>query len=151
QGFGRNHCVNLLVTDDRFALQELIVETGGKQAPKPVTLPLSPPRRIKGRVLCADTGKPLANATLTALTYPRRPLLYLDVSVTKMVRGRTDAQGRFVLHPYVGGDVGLSVTAPAGTPYLDASRRVQFARATTQQQIAFTLARGVWLEGKVTE
>ena len=53
---------HLLIEDDRFALQELQLDTGAAKAPAEASLSLAPAQRIEGRVVYADTGKPAAGA-----------------------------------------------------------------------------------------
>jgi RNA polymerase sigma factor (sigma-70 family) len=154
RGFGRNHCVNLAVEDQRFALQDLILESDARGAPKPITLALSPPRRIKGRVVYADTRKPVPNATVIVWIQPKKELgiNYGGVKAVRVIKGRTDAQGRFLLNPSLGqSQVRLDVYPPEGVPYQETSTRVSFARGTTQRDIELALWRGVLIRGKVTE
>jgi beta-lactamase regulating signal transducer with metallopeptidase domain len=61
-GIGRGARVSLEVSDPRFARQTLGIATDDKEWPNRTTLALQPAMHISGRVTCADTGAPLADA-----------------------------------------------------------------------------------------
>ena len=65
---GLGHGVNLYlsVRDLRFARQDLHIDTDVGADGKEITLALEPARIIEGRVLAADTGRPIANAVVSA-------------------------------------------------------------------------------------
>src|SRR5262249_26593796 len=70
-GVRRGKEVDLLVEDDRFASQELTVQADGKEH----ALPVQPPRRVTGRVVAADTGKPVAGVWVGVSTFRSFPKL----------------------------------------------------------------------------
>src|SRR5262249_19197060 len=54
RGLGRNQTVILDVEDERFAPQELVVDTGDRKSPREVVLPLTPARVLEGRVVAIN-------------------------------------------------------------------------------------------------
>jgi RNA polymerase sigma factor (sigma-70 family) len=157
RGANRDQGLTLIVNDDRFATQSFTVDTPGKSRPESrvlgidaggfihegvsgpnekgqpevLKLPLTPARLIEGRVTYADTGKPVARASVSGT--------------------RTDADGRFRLPSAGRGGVTLEVFAPAGEPYLSVYHRVEFPKGTVKQEVTITLPRGVLVRGKVNE
>ena len=62
-GIGRDLTVSLEVRDLRFARQGVQIQTDGRDGPMEATLVLQPATIIEGRVLAADTGQPISDAS----------------------------------------------------------------------------------------
>jgi RNA polymerase sigma factor (sigma-70 family) len=143
RGLAAGQDAHLLFEDERFALQELLVETDPKGPPAEVPLTLAPPQRIEGRVVYADSGKPAAGAHLNLFAV--RDFVGKDVSV------RTDAQGRFAINPYVGTSYVIRAWAPSGEPYVGTVKRFEWPKGAARHTVEIVLPRGVELRGKVSE
>jgi protocatechuate 3,4-dioxygenase beta subunit len=156
-GANRDQGLRLTVNDDRFATQSFTIDSPGKPRPETrvlgidaggflhegrsgpdekgqpevLKLPLTPARLIEGRVTYADTGKPVAGASVSGM--------------------RTDEDGRFRLQNAGRGGVTLEVHAPAGEPYLSVFHRVELPKGTVKQEVTISLPPGVLVRGKVTE
>jgi RNA polymerase sigma factor (sigma-70 family) len=142
-GFGRGQEVDLVVEDDRFARQEIVVRTDGKDKPADAAIPLIPPQKVTGRVVASDTGKPVADASLLVLSF--------HDNVGHCVEGRTDADGRYAVNAFPGEQVTVEVYPRRGEPYLGAFKSVAWPKGTVKQEIDVTLPRGVLVRGKVVE
>ncbi|HYT94613.1 MAG TPA: sigma-70 family RNA polymerase sigma factor, partial [Gemmataceae bacterium] len=143
RGFAANHEVHLLIDDDRFALQELQIETATKPQPKEISLSLAPSRRIEGRIICEDTGKPMAGVELV-------------VSAFRGANGRdafarTDAQGRYSVNPYPGDTFTIRAWPPTGEPYVGVEQQLTWTKGAARQTLDFNLPRGVTVKGQVVE
>jgi RNA polymerase sigma factor (sigma-70 family) len=157
-GLGRDQTVVLVAEGGRFAPQELILETGG-QAPAPeAVLPLAPLRTIAGRVVCADTGKPVADARVTAHVAASRRYGPTGIEADRdSITVRTDEQGRFQLRPYhrdsrAPGFTSLEVLPPPDMPYLAVGEYdIAFTKGAVRREVAIRLRRGVLIHGKLTE
>src|SRR5262249_27304014 len=105
-----------------------------------MTWSLSPARRLEGKVVHEDTGKPAANCRL--------------VIGPAGIEGRADGAGRFKLNmPAVEQrDLPPLLVYPAdGEPYLPVRREVVWPRGAVKHDVEVTLPRGVLVRGKVTE
>jgi RNA polymerase sigma factor (sigma-70 family) len=143
RGLSEGQELHLVIEDDRFAPQELQVDTGGAKPPAEVSLSLAPPQRVEGRVVYADTGKPVAGAQVT-LTSSRG-------TAGKSVANRTDAEGRFAMNAYPGANLQVSAWAPAGQPYLGVLKPIAWPKGAVRQTVEFALPRGVEVRGEVVE
>jgi RNA polymerase sigma factor (sigma-70 family) len=143
RGFGADQAIHLLFEDDRFAPEELLIETVAAKRPKEVNLSLAPAQRIEGRVLYEDSGKPAAGAQIRVTGY--RPLAGPDASCT------ADAEGRFKLNPYSASYFRVQVSPPSGQPYLYVETRVDWPQGAARRVVDFSLPRGVPITGKVVE
>jgi RNA polymerase sigma factor (sigma-70 family) len=132
---GRGLDVGLKIDDPRYAPQTLRVAAGNREGPTEVTLTLAPARTVEGRVLTADTGRPLAG---TIVSIPPS-------------RVRTDADGRFRANVATGDRFGVLAYPPEGQPYLIAANEAVWEKGQVKKQIDITLSRGVVIRGKVTE
>jgi hypothetical protein len=121
--------------DSSFALLQLFAPEAGEEGVR--TFSLKPARIAIGRVLDADTGKPVANARVH--------------SDFESVEARTDSDGRFRLALLDEGGVSLQVYSPEGEPYLDVEQFVEWPQGAIQHQVEIKLPRGVFVHGKVTE
>jgi hypothetical protein len=143
RGLSAGQAAHLLIEDDRFALQELLLDTGKEKAPAEATFSLSPSQRVEGRVVYEDTGKPVVGAEVSLSVFRGYG--------GKVLATRTDAQGRFSINPYPGAVFQVRTLAPAGEPYLGVQKQFQWPRGAARQTVDFTLPRGVEIRGKVTE
>jgi RNA polymerase sigma factor (sigma-70 family) len=145
-GFSRDQTVTLLVEDDRFALRELTLETGAKEAPKEVALSLDPARRLEGKVVYEDTGKPAAGISLNVSTSRR---LRRQPAIANTAFGKTDTEGRYSINLYVGDTFTVDAFAPAGEPYLGVRREGSWPAGAAKKELEVALPRGVFVQGKV--
>jgi hypothetical protein len=141
RGFAAAHEVHVLIEDNAFALQELQVQTAAKD----VSLSLTPPRRIEGRLVCEDTGKPIAGAELVVSAFP------VKGNTGKDAFARTDAEGRYRVNPYPGDRFTVRVWPPAGVPYLGVERQVTWTKGAARHTLDIALPRGVTIQGRVVE
>ncbi len=169
---GRDLVISLSLRDPRFARQGLVLQTGSGPGagPKSVvaeraagtagdegfytmrwmpveSLVLQPAQVIEGRVLAADTGQPIPNASVSAGT---------DVA-SEYARGfhtdkfRADADGRFQINPMIGSNYTLGAFPPAGQPYLIHQEKLAWTKGMVRMTHDIKLPRGVILRGKVAE
>ncbi len=66
-GIGRDLLAYLTIHGPRYAQQDIPIETDGNSESKQVTLALQPAQIITGRVIYADTGKPVSHARLRVM------------------------------------------------------------------------------------
>ena len=142
-GIGRGLHVSLAVTDPRFAMQMIELNTDADQSSKPLTLALQPARIVNGRVTYADTGKPIDHALIIVYTLERTPPHPIDLE--------TDADGRFRANPTPGDEVGVMAAPPDGQPYLSIQGRFSWTKGMVEHSLDLALPRGVLIRGKVTE
>jgi RNA polymerase sigma factor (sigma-70 family) len=144
-GVGPGCEVQLLVEDDRFAPQWLVLTTQAGERTDAGTLPLAPRRVLEGSLVCQDTGLPLAGVRVTGSSVSKK-----TGALSTHVDAWTDAEGRFRLCPFPGEEVGLLAYPPAGSPYLILQHRIPW-RDDDSRTVSLTLPRGVLLQGRVTE
>jgi RNA polymerase sigma factor (sigma-70 family) len=148
-GFALGHEVVLLIQDERFALQEVVLRAGGKGEVKEISASLAPARIIEGKVVCEDTKKPVADAWLTIDSLgPGGPVLLNRRGNT--LRARTDEQGRFRINPYLADRFFLRIGPGKGEPYLALTRTVDWPKGAVKKTVEIALPRGILLDGKVT-
>jgi hypothetical protein len=142
-GVGRGHFVSFVVGDSRFAQQWLGIATDDRDGPKEVTLALQPAKIIEGRVLAADTGRPIPNALIDVGADRKNG--------TEPSKYRADAQGRFRANPYPADHFTVTAFPPEGEPYLPASVGFDWIKGAIKSEVDVKLRRGIVIEGKVTE
>jgi RNA polymerase sigma factor (sigma-70 family) len=143
RGLSPGQEAHVLIEDDRFARQELQVDTGGPKPPADMSLSLAPVQRIEGRVIYADTGKPAASAHIILSAF--------RTNVGKDTLAKTDAEGRFAVNPYPGTSFQLRVWAPEKEPYLNVEKRINWPKGAARQTVDIALPRGVEIKATVTE
>jgi RNA polymerase sigma factor (sigma-70 family) len=148
RGLGRALKVGLEIDDLRFAPKELWVDTDDPKAEN-LLLGLAPGQVVEGRVVCEDTGKPMANARMEAGSYSRSEEGYTTGGGT--VDGQADAQGRFRIRLYPGSTGYVTAYPPDGEPYLVASHSFDWPKGVVKQEVEVKVPRGVLLRGKITE
>jgi hypothetical protein len=129
RGFGADQAIRLLFEDDRFAPQELLIETAAARKPKEVNLSLAPAQRIEGQVVYQDSGKPAAGARIRVTSYRPRP--GPEIACT------ADAEGRFKLNPYPDSYFRVQVAPPSGQPYLNVENRVDWPQGAARRVVEF--------------
>jgi RNA polymerase sigma factor (sigma-70 family) len=143
-GIGRGLRTLLEVADPRFAPQQLDLLADDRDGAKEATLALQAARVVEGRVLDADTGRPVPGAMVS-------------MSTNRLTRSRADEQGRFRTQPpppdrYNSNDTfGINVFPPEGSPYLIPRISVTWTKGELKRQLDIKLKRGVVIRGKVTE
>jgi hypothetical protein len=138
-GFGKGQEVHLLVEDDRVATQEIVAEAGVQEQ----SMSLVPPHKLTGRVLAADTDKPVAGAWINILSF--------HDNLGKLVDVQTDAEGRFSANAYPGETFSVEAFPPRGEPYLMAFFSAPWPKGAVKQEVEVKLPRGVVVRGKVVE
>jgi RNA polymerase sigma factor (sigma-70 family) len=141
--FGPNVKLELEIKDPRYQRKdEWFVETANKKQCENLQLVLPPGQVVEGRIIYADTRKPVPHARLMIVS----PYIIDD---------RADADGRFRISifsgPFSKGDVGVHAYAPDGEPYMPASQGVHFDKGVVRRAVEIALPRGVLLRGKITE
>jgi hypothetical protein len=112
---------------------------------KEINRVLAPAQVIEGRVLQADTGKPVPHALLTVFASASEAGDYGGLGA------RADAEGRFRINPYPGKHFVVSAHPPAGEPYLAIQQRIKWPAGKVRLPLDLKLPRGVLVRGKVTE
>jgi RNA polymerase sigma factor (sigma-70 family) len=138
-GFGKGQEVHLVVEDDHFARQEIVVRAGAKEE----RFSLLPAHKVSGRVVAADTDKPVAGAYVSVASY-REQMGY-------GAEARTDAEGRYSINAYPGEKYSVQVFPRQEDPYLPVTRSADWPKGSVHQEANFKLARGVMVRGKVVE
>jgi hypothetical protein len=149
----------LQVQDDRYALSTFQVAAG---AAEPVTVTLSGPRLLIGRVVAEDTGRVVHGARLSVLVgpwqknhdhYTRLGAVPEAVSVAPLVElsGRADAQGRFRLRLPPETAYRVYVYPPEGGDYLGRNRQLAWAEGETSRELMVALPAGIAVRGQVIE
>ena len=134
------------ITPQRSEVESMPAESDGK-----VTLSVSEAKRIRGRVVFANTGKAAAGATIISLPSP-----FLKA---RWLLARTDANGNFAINPFAPderlsfGRSGyyLDVFPPPNTRYTVAEEIEVPATGVPGQDVEVRLQRGVLVKGRVTE
>ncbi len=142
-GLAASPQVSIRVQDDRYAPTNL--SFGAPVAGKELAQSLAPARLIEGRVLCADTGKPLPGALLTVFSGDS------EFGSSGGLGGKADAAGRYRLNPNPGKWCTVTAHAQDGEPYLALEKRFQMPAAAVKHRLDLKLPRGVLVRGKVTE
>ncbi len=145
-GIGRDLSVVLNVRDIRFARQDLRFDAERNPIPtgKEATIALQPATIIEGRVLAADTGKPIPDAVIAVESVQPR-----GGWVTS--RFRADDQGRFQVNRYPAPRFRVRVSPSGGQPYLLSSVEFAWNKGAVKKEIEVKLPRGVVIKGKLTE
>jgi RNA polymerase sigma factor (sigma-70 family) len=141
RGVNRTQGVGLWVSSDRFAPQQLRVMPGRKE----ITESLAPAQVLEGKVVCADTGKPVPHARLTVYSKQEK------FGGASGLDGQADEQGRFRIIPYTGKFFDVAAYAPDGQPYLTLQKEVEWPKGAVKKEVRLELPAGVLVRGKVTD
>ena len=163
-GVPKNCSVELyLEGDDRFATQDLLLNTGPPQqrdesdgsyrslvkSVKPgeeAVLVLAPAQIFTGTVRYEDTGQPAPHARLMILSAQKEYGGMLDNP------GRADENGRYRISPRPGTTFVIWAYPPDHTPYFVRQMRfIPWKEAGQSKVVDVTLPRGVLVKGKVVE
>jgi hypothetical protein len=143
--FGQGVKLELEIKDPHYQRKdEWFVETANKKQCENLQLVLPPGQVVEGRILYADTRKPVSYARLM-------------IASPYIIDEQTDADGRFRIsifsgpHSLPNGEVGVHAYAPDGEPYMPALQIVHFAKGVVRRAVEIALPRGVLLRGKITE
>jgi hypothetical protein len=143
-GVGRRLEVSLAVTDPRFAMQMIELETDYLPGAKSLTFALQPARVLVGRITGAGTGEPVPD-TLVRVTSGNR------LGSSASTEFLTDAEGRFRGNSPTGDQVSVQALPPKGQPYLSASERFTWPKGAVEHPLDLALPQGVDVLVKVTE
>jgi RNA polymerase sigma factor (sigma-70 family) len=143
RGLSRQSDIGLQVRDDRFAPQDLNIDTGDKRPE--VSQSLSPSQIIEGSVVCADTGKPMPRAPLTVASGDQQ------YGSSGVIGGRADDRGRFGVNPLAGKWFTVTAYPREGEPYLTLQKQFPWSKGAVKHEVKLALPRGVLVRGKVTE
>ncbi len=143
----RGTSVSLGVDDLRFARQGLTLDTGLMAAFREKTLALQPSRIIEGRVIAADTGKPVPNAIVSASTFVENATArgYFTAKF------HADEKGHFKMNPIAGASYTLGAFPTSGEPYLVPQEEFAIPRGAIKATHDIKMPRGVLIAGKVVE
>jgi hypothetical protein len=143
--------VHLKIEGESFTPQHSQVEPVRADSDKKQIFSVSPAKRLEGRVVFADTGKPATDATIISVA--------AKVGDGRWLEARTDGDGNFAISPYAPDErfmasselsYFLNVFPPSGARYTVAELTVPASSAPTKE-VRVELRRGVLVKGKVTE
>jgi RNA polymerase sigma factor (sigma-70 family) len=145
-GIGRNQRTRLAIHHPKFALQDLALETDDAAESKPLTFVLQPAKIITGRVIYADTGKPVAHAVIAV-----QPNLRRGTGMEVHSYFESDADGQFRVNPRSADRYFVSAWPASDEPYLTVNQTLDWPKGAIEHSLKFALPRGVAIHGKVTE
>jgi RNA polymerase sigma factor (sigma-70 family) len=152
RGLAPDQKVTLVIADERFAQQTLEVSTSGKGDEASFRWPLAAVQHLEGRVVFADTGRPVPNARLRVESLRTRQQGDVQVATIQgPLECRTDGEGRFHINPFPGDKFSITAFAPAGGPYLSLTQVVAWRSAAVKQAVEVRLPRGTLVRGTVKE
>ena len=138
--------LGLYINQEPYAPERLSFDRMATDASKHV-FAMSPAQIVKGVVVAADTGKPLANAPIHVNQNWEG-----DFSRGMMsVEGKTDAEGRFRMNPYAAKAYTVTAIGAKGTPYLAKQIEIKWSETERERDIRIELPRGVLVRGTVVE
>jgi RNA polymerase sigma factor (sigma-70 family) len=136
---------NLMVSDPRYARQNVDIDAASVATSKEITVTLEPAQIIEGRVLAADTGQPIPNAAISVKASDGA----FGARFTSS--SRADDQGRFRASPHSGNYFRVRVVPEAGQPYLVGEAEFEWTKGAARKELDIKLARASLLKGKVTD
>jgi beta-lactamase regulating signal transducer with metallopeptidase domain/5-hydroxyisourate hydrolase-like protein (transthyretin family) len=146
RGLGPDVSARLDVSDDRFALQQIWVAPAGKEPARELTLALYPTQVFEGRVVYADTRRPVPHAPLAVQGWWRQ-----SGEESALVSGQTDEDGRFSIKVFAGNRFSVRAYGPAGQPYMGVRQQLEWPKGAVRQRVELALPRGLMVRGKVVE
>jgi hypothetical protein len=151
-GLGPEQKVTLAVADARFGRQTFEVTIPAKGDGATFDWSLAAAQHLEGRVVCADTGRPVPHARWRVESLrARRQGELVQLAVQGRLDGQADGAGRFRINPFCGDRFLVTAFAPAGGPYLSYTKTVTWKKGAVKQQLEVRLPRGVLLRGTVRE
>ncbi|HEX3150366.1 MAG TPA: sigma-70 family RNA polymerase sigma factor [Gemmataceae bacterium] len=136
----------LQIKDERFGPQWVIVAPADEDETDLGTVTLPTPRMLEGAVIAEDTQQPLSNATVVAICYGAA-----NAGTPARTMVKADAAGRFRIRLYPGESLTATAAGAPGTPYLAASKTIQWPAGAPQPAVELRVARGVKVRGQVVE
>ena len=127
------------MSDLRYVRQSVGVDPARIPASGETTVALQPSRLIEGRVLDADTGRPIPNAVISASGMVQNEHAY-GIFQSKF---RADDQGRFAINPAICDDYTLTAFPTGGEPYLSREVELKWTKGTVKATRDIKLKRGV--------
>jgi RNA polymerase sigma factor (sigma-70 family) len=146
-GIGRGALLRFSVRDLRYAQQDLNIDPAQAAAAKEITLTLEQAQIIEGRVLAADTGRPIPNAVVSAQTLVKK----FHAQGFFTAKFRADREGRFTMNPLAGETYTLGAFPTGGEPYLIQQEEFKWTKGAVKATHDIKVRRGVVIKGKVTE
>jgi RNA polymerase sigma factor (sigma-70 family) len=132
------------VRDDRLATQDLTLRPGARA---PVRLVLPPARWIEGRVVTEDTRAPVAGLEVWIRAVTQAP-----PEQNRVLRTRTDKEGKFRINHYAADRYDLGTGAWEGKPYFRVnSQEFDWTRGAVRHTVEVALLRGLLQSGKVLD
>ena len=145
-GIGQDLDVFLTIEDERFARRnDLHIRTDSTETPREVTLTLAPAKILSGRVIYADTRKPVPGSVVNIAASEEQ---FGSMQTTEF---RADDEGRFRANPSPGNYFRVTAYAPPDMPYLNIQKALAWPVGAAEQTVDLELPRGVLVPGKVTE
>ncbi|HVK13569.1 MAG TPA: sigma-70 family RNA polymerase sigma factor, partial [Gemmataceae bacterium] len=137
--------VALDVRDARFAADRLGLVVPAGSGPVP-DLKVSPPRVLTGRVTAADTGKPLADAVVTA-----EAVGSVSFGLPRPLMARTDAAGLYTVPTQSAGYQYVTVIPPVDTGYPAYRANVSWLAGADRVTADLPVPPGVVVRGRIVE
>jgi RNA polymerase sigma factor (sigma-70 family) len=144
-GLVPGYSVSLIVSDARYARQNVDIEAAKLATSNEITLALEPARVIEGRVLAADTGQAIPNAEISVrASYGALGAMFTSTS-------RADDQGRFNISPHPGDYFRMRVVPSDGQPYLAAESEFAWIKGAVKKEIELKLTPANLITGIVID
>jgi RNA polymerase sigma factor (sigma-70 family) len=151
-GLGPEQKVTLGIADARFARQTFVATTPAGGAGAAFDWSVAGVQHLEGRVVYADTGRPVPHARWRVESLrARREGDLVQLAVQGRLDDRADGEGRFRINPYAGDRFFVTAFAPAGGPYLSYTQAVTWRKGAVKQTVELRLPRGILLRGTVKE
>jgi RNA polymerase sigma factor (sigma-70 family) len=169
RGLAKGQVLGVQIRDDRYAAVNLDLEppAGGDMA----VLAVGPPHILEGTVHDAVTGKPLPRARIHVDSFAdyfgglgvagdpaddkgRRFASNYYVSMGPQINRsdfQTDDEGRYHINPFQGQTQVVTISGPAGRPYLVVRKNIGWLEGKLRQTWNVSLPQGVPVRGKVEE
>jgi hypothetical protein len=144
-GIPRDHAVDVIVGDARYARQERNIDASKSAVSSEITLTLDPAFSIEGRVVTADTGRPIADAVVSVKA-SRGPFGGMFESSC-----RSDDEGRFRISPHAGDYFRVRAVPAQGQPYLESGQEFTWTKGAVKKAIELKLTHGALLQGNVID
>ena len=136
--------LGLYVDQEPFAPEQWLLDVHKSDSSRRACA--NPGTLLKGAVVAADTGNPLANAAIDATQG-----LDNGMNGMKFVLGKTDVEGRFRVNPYAAKSYTVTAFGPQGSAYL--AKQIEFKWSDTEREydVRAELPRGVRVHGTIVE
>ena len=163
KGIGRERLVGLRVSGPRIETSEIVARTRVGDPIEVPTEPRSPASKkrvyhpasfvhaagpseaVIGTVVDAKSKQPLADVTIQSYHLAGRTLSGWS---QRIVRTKTDAEGRYRLEGLPIGENEILVLSPIDEPYMLSKQAAITEAGSGPLQVDFELTRGVWIQGR---